>query len=110
MKTLDSGRAFGEICGSPSATRARYEQDGILFDADGNALNCVEPDVPETIETEPLLPRLPDAHDVDDEAIVMGLVALGKDKKQIARETGIHHKRVGKIIRSAQSKTYITME
>jgi hypothetical protein len=40
MKTLDRSKPFGEVFG---ISRARYEQDHVLFDAQGHALADAEP-------------------------------------------------------------------
>lgn len=54
MKTLDKSRPYGEIFGTPSgAANARYEQDGMLFDAKGNIVSApglVEKPIESTVE------------------------------------------------------------
>lgn len=37
MKKLDKKKPFGKVCG---AGKARYEQDGLLFDANGDPLSA----------------------------------------------------------------------
>lgn len=110
MKTLDRSRPFGEICGTPTVHGARFEQDGFMFDSAGVAIGHDEPEIKPETQSEPLvIHRLPEPHDVDDEAIASAMIADGKSKREIVSATGLHHKTVEKMIRDAEADTDITL-
>jgi len=106
MRTLDKSKPFGEVCGA-SQSGARYEQDGVLFDAKGEALNAVEIVIPEGLP--PGRPLLPPDVPVSEEETVLSRYRAGLSVKEIAKETGIHHKTVGKIIKDANAQTDIAV-
>jgi len=104
MRTLDRSRPYGEICG-PSQSGARYDQDGILFDAKGDALNApIEVVIPEGLP-----PGRPLVVDPGTD-IVIALHYTGKSVKEISKETGLHHKTVGKIIKDANAQANLSVE
>ena len=68
-KTLDKAKPFGEICGVMEGTpTARFEQDGQLFDVDGNLVGQ-EPTAakrrPRKTKDEPLPQDAPEQDETD---------------------------------------------
>lgn len=112
MKTLDKRRAFGEICGAHAGfPGARYEQDGLFFGENGNILPGQIAGVTETIELPEDAERTEEDRRMvaDDQNLVesqaLDLYRDGKNKREIRKLTGLHHKKIEKIIRDEETRT-----
>lgn len=92
-RTLDKSRPFGEIIGSPAGMpTARFDQDGLYFDGQGNLLPGQDVPEPEsTVEPEPTTRE-------DD---ILAMHKAGKSPVEISRETGLHFNAIKALIRRA---------
>lgn len=108
MKTLDKTRPFAEVCGYVG--KARYEQDGYLFDVNGDCVNKdkykqAEPVITETVE----LPKEEINEPVETwteqtvEELALEMAKEGKSAKEIRKSTGLHQMKVRKIMADAKA-------
>lgn len=95
MKTLDRSKSFGMICGNMAeCPRARFMQDGLYFDANGNRIATQAEINQEEIDKF----EEPETESVWGEREVLALHNGGKSAAEIRKITGLHHKTIAKML------------